>query len=285
MTPQIRAIANLTALAELLKPDPDPDVLAHYEGWADARVRNQVFDIIGVVKPEHRALFDRLAFWDCQAERTGARVCAALNIHHEALLNAGALTAYFTPLPICESMWQIALRALRRPLRTIIEPSAGTGRFLASQPVLDTPAQQRLAIEPDPVFSRILQHRFPPWSVRATTLEAAGLQNPCADLIIGNAPFGDWGVADTHAPPMLRHKYLQAKVHDYFVCKSVSLLNPGGVVAMITHNSTMDREEVGVREWLNEHAELVAAYRLPANLWEGQGAAPVSDVLVMRRRG
>ena len=135
------------------------------------------------------------------------------------------------------------------------------------------------------MFSRILQHRFPLWSIRATTLEAAGLQNPCADLIIGNAPFGDWGVADTHAPPMLRHKYLQAKVHDYFVCKSVSLLNPGGVVAMITHNSTMDREEVGVREWLNEHAELVAAYRLPANLWEGQGAAPVSDVLVMRRRG
>lgn len=272
MTPQTRSAANLAALAELLKPDPDPDVLAHYEGWADARVRNQVFDIIGAVKPEHRALFDRLA--------------SELNIHHEALLNAGALTAYFTPLPVCDCMWQIALRALRRPLRTIIEPSAGTGRFLASQPVLSAShAVQRLAIEPDPVFSRILQHRFPLWSVRATTLEAAGLQNPCADLIIGNAPFGDWGVADTHAPPMLRHKYLQAKVHDYFVCKAVSLLNSGGVVAMITHNSTMDREEVGVREWLNEHAELVAAYRLPANLWEGQGAAPVSDVLVMRRRG
>ena len=54
MTPQNRATANLAALAELLKPEPDPDVLAHYEGWADARVRNQVFDIIGVVKPEHR---------------------------------------------------------------------------------------------------------------------------------------------------------------------------------------------------------------------------------------
>ena len=271
MTPQTRSAANLTALAELLKPDPDPAILTNYEGWADARVRNWCFDITGVVKPEYRPLFDRLA--------------TELNIHHEALLNAGGLSAYFTPLPICESMWQITLRALRRPLRTIIEPSAGTGRFLASQPVLSAPhAVQRLAIEPDPVFSRILQHRFPLWSIRATTLEAAGLQNPCADLIIGNAPFGDWGVADTHAPPMLRHKYLQAKVHDYFVCKSVSLLNPGGVVAMITHNSTMDREEVGVREWLNEHAELVAAYRLPANLWEGQGAAPVSDVLVMRRR-
>ena len=272
MIPQTRSAANLAALAELLKPDPDPDVLAHYEGWADARVRNQVFDIIGAVKPGHRSLFDRLA--------------TELNIHHEALLNAGGLSAYFTPLPVCDSMWQIALRALRRPLRTIIEPSAGTGRFLISQPVLSAPhAVQQLAIEPDPVFSRILQHRFPLWSIRATTLEAAGLQNPCADLIIGNAPFGDWGVADTHAPPMLRHKYLQARVHDYFLCKSVSLLNSGGVVAMITHNSTMDREEVGVREWLNEHAELVAAYRLPANLWEGQGAAPVSDVLVMRRRG
>lgn len=272
MTPQTRASLNLTALAELLKPDPDTTILAHYEGWADGRVRNWCFDILGFVKPEHRPLFDRLA--------------TELNIQPSELLGAGSLTAYFTPLPICDCMWQIALRALRRPLQTIIEPSAGTGRFLASQPVLSTShVVQRLAIEPDPVFSRILQHRFPLWSVRATTLEAAGLQNPCADLIIGNAPFGDWGVVDLYAPPMLRHKYLQAKVHDYFVCKSVSLLNPGGVVAMITHNSTMDREEVGVREWLNEHAELVAAYRLPANLWEGQGAAPVSDVLVLRRRG
>ena len=274
MTPLTRAVANLLALAELLKPEPDTTILAHYEGWADGRVRNPVFDVTGAVKPEHRPLFTQLA--------------TELNIHHEALLNAGGLSAYFTPLPICDCMWQIALRALRRPLRTIIEPSAGTGRFLASQPVLSalsaTDAVQWLAIEPDPVFSRILQHRFPLWSVRATTLEASGLQNACADLIIGNAPFGDWGVVDLHAPPMLRHKYLQAKVHDYFVCKSVSLLNPGGVVAMITHNSTMDREEVGVREWLNEHAELVAAYRLPANLWEGQGAAPVSDVLVLRRR-
>lgn len=274
MTPQTRAAANLAALAELLKPEPDTTILANYEGWADARVRNPIFDVTGAIKPEHRPLFDRLA--------------TELNIHHETLLSAEGLSAYFTPLPICESMWQIALGALRRPSRTIIEPSAGTGRFLASQPVLSalsTPhAVQRLAIEPDPVFSRILQHRFPLWPVRATTLESAGLQNACADIIIGNAPFGDWGVVDPHAPPMLRHKYLQAKVHDYFICKSVSLLNPGGVVAMITHNSTMDHEEVGVREWLNEHAELVAAYRLPANLWEGQGAAPVSDVLVLRRR-
>ena len=278
MTPLTRAVANLLALSELLKSDPDITILANYEGWADARVRNPVFDVTGAVKPEHRPLFAQLA--------------TELNIHHEALLNAGGLTAYFTPPPICDCMWQIALRALRRPLHTIIEPSAGTGRFLTSQPGLSAPhtpsaahVVQRLAIEPDPVFSRILQHRFPLWVIRATTLESAGLQNACADIIIGNAPFGDWGVVDPNAPPMLRHKYLQAKVHDYFVCKAVTLLNPGGVVAMITHNSTMDREEVGVREWLNEHAELVAAYRLPANLWEGQGAAPVSDVLVLRRRG
>ena len=40
MTPQNRATANLAALAELLKPEPNPAILANYEGWADARVRN-----------------------------------------------------------------------------------------------------------------------------------------------------------------------------------------------------------------------------------------------------
>ena len=31
MTPQTRATANLAALAELLKPEPDPAILANYE--------------------------------------------------------------------------------------------------------------------------------------------------------------------------------------------------------------------------------------------------------------
>jgi hypothetical protein len=42
-------------------------------------------------------------------------------------------------------------------------------------------------------------------------------------------------------------------VHDYFLCKAVSLLLPGGVCAMITHRSTLDRESVGVREVNSEN--------------------------------
>lgn len=265
MTPRTLFEANITALTELTKADPDLNLLALYSGWADARVRNFAFDIVGTLKPELRPLF------------------AELNINPSELVNAGALTAYFTPPEVCSAMWQIALRALGRPPTSIIEPSAGTGRFLSTQPVLSALECQRLAIEPDPIYSRILRARFPSWSVRACCFEDAGLQHPCADLIIGNVPFGDWGVVDRHAAPDLRHKHLQARVHDYFVCKAVSLLLPGGVAALITHGSTMDREETGVREWLAERAEIVTAARLPANLWDSQGASVIADVLVLRR--
>ncbi len=108
---------------------------------------------------------------------------------------------------------------------------------------------------------------------------------PTFDLIVGNAPFGDWGVSDSNCPASLRHRHLQSKVHDYFLCKAVSLLLPGGVCAMITHRSTLDRESVGVREWLAARSELVGAWRMPAELWGDQGAAPVADVLVLRRNG
>jgi hypothetical protein len=212
----------------------------------------------------------------------------SLGVKPEPLVNAGGLSAYFTPPAVAAAVWDVALKALGTWPRMVLEPSAGSGRFLDPRPLAGY-AQTLIAIEPDPIYSRILSHLYSepqgPWKVRATTLEKAGLVEPTFDLIVGNAPFGDWGVSDSNCPASLRHRHLQSKVHDYFFCKAVSLLLPGGVCAMITHRSTLDRESVGVREWLAARADLVGAWRLPVELWGDQGAVPVADVLVLRRNG
>ncbi len=282
MTPNDRYRANLAALhllpelhlGQALTSD-EQATLRLYEGWADGRVRAFGYDSAGTAKPE---LLSALA---------------PLGVKPESLVNAGGLSAYFTPPAVAAAVWKMGLSALGRNPRMVLEPSAGNGRFIAAllalHDTLDEPHRTFIAIEPDPIYSRILSHLYSepqgPWKVRATTLEKAGLVEPTFDLIVGNAPFGDWGVSDSNCPASLRHRHLQSKVHDYFLCKAVSLLLPGGVCAMITHRSTLDRESVGVREWLAARADLVGAWRLPAELWGDQGAAPVADVLVLRRNG
>ncbi len=292
MTPNDRYRANLAALH--LLPELhlgqsltafDQATLRLYEGWADGRVRAFGYDSAGTAKPELLSALE------------------PLGVKPEPLVNAGGLSAYFTPPAVAAAVWEMGLSALGRIPMMVLEPSAGNGRFMSSMPETvkhyfqvskraEAWASTRstfIAIEPDPIYSRILSHLYSepqgPWKVRATTLEKAGLVEPTFDLIVGNAPFGDWGVSDSNCPASLRHRHLQSKVHDYFLCKAVSLLLPGGVCAMITHRSTLDRESVGVREWLAARADLVGAWRLPAELWGDQGAAPVADVLVLRRNG
>lgn len=278
MTPQDRYRANLAALQLLTILHPGQALTAdeqaqlqQYKGWADGRVRAFGYDSAGNAKVELLTALE------------------PLGIKPEPLVNAGGLSAYFTPAPVARSTWELAISALGRNPRMVLEPSAGNGRFLSAMPDTLDNGRTFIAIEPDPIYSRILSHLYSepqgPWQVRSTTLEKAGLVEPTFDLIIGNAPFGDWGVSDSNCPPSLRRRHLQSKVHDYFLCKSVSLLLPGGVCAMITHRSTLDRESTGVREWLAARSELVGAWRLPAELWGDQGAAPVADLVVLRRNG
>lgn len=268
-TPRERFDGNLAAL-RLLRSLPlgliaDSDqraTLLAYEGWADGRVRALGYDAVGTAKPE---LADYLA---------------SLGVDPGRLVSAGGLSAYFTPPAVAAGAWRVGLAALNRLPATVLEPAAGMGAFLTAAPPMQC---HRIAVEPDPIFSRILGHCYPAWEVRSAPLELAGFCEPAFDLIVGNAPFGDWGVCDEHGPPSLRRRGLQAKVHDWFLLKSVSLLRPGGVCVMITHRSLLDRESTAAREWLAERCELVGTWRLPCELWSAQGAEPVSDMVAVRR--
>lgn len=262
MRPRERYDANMAALASLASDTPNLETLALYEGWTDARVRMFGYDVTGTAKPHLRAIL------------------ATLNVPPESLITAGGLTAYFTPPELAEAMVRAAEKVLGHTPSKILEPSAGTGRFLTA-----LSHTSGLAIEPDPIFARILKLRFPTWQVRQSKLEDGGLVATAFDLVIGNAPFGDWGAVDSMAPADLRRRHLQAKIHDYFLCKSISLLVPGGVMAMITHNSTMDRRETGVREWLSERASLIGMWRLPGDIWASQGVGVLADLVLMRKKG
>ena len=85
------------------------------------------------------------------------------------------------------------------------------------------------------------------------------------DVSIGNVPFGDFKVRDKKYD---KNHWL---IHDYFFGKTLDKVRPGGVIAFITSKGTMDKENLAVRKYLAQRADLIGAIRLPNNAFIGHG--------------
>lgn len=99
------------------------------------------------------------------------------------------------------------------------------------------------------------------------------------DCVIGNVPFGNYQVSDR------KYDKYSLMIHDYFIVKSLDLIRPGGVVAVITSSRTMDKESEKVRLQFAEKADLLGAIRLPENVFrKNAGTDVVSDILFFQKR-
>lgn len=96
--------------------------------------------------------------------------------------------------------------------------------------------------------------------------------------MIGNVPFGAYQVSDRRYD---RHHFM---IHDYFIAKSLDLVRPGGVVAVVTSSGTMDKQNPAVRQYIANRAELLGAIRLPNNAFQrNANTSVVSDILFSRK--
>ncbi len=97
--------------------------------------------------------------------------------------------------------------------------------------------------------------------------------------MIGNVPFGSYKVADKRYD---RQNFL---IHDYFIAKSIDLVRPGGVIAVITSSGTMDKVNSSVREYIGNRADLLGAVRLPKNAFlRNANTGVVADILFLQKR-
>lgn len=97
--------------------------------------------------------------------------------------------------------------------------------------------------------------------------------------MIGNVPFGAYKVTDRKYD---RYNFM---IHDYFLAKSIDLVRPGGVVAVVTSSGTMDKQSPAVREYLANRAELLGAIRLPNNAFmRNANTGVVADILFFQKR-
>ena len=244
---------NLHALAELRKKTPNPEILKRYTGWGGMRTAIFTPDIYRSLK----------------------QVCSDSEI---TSIKKTTSSAYYTPSNIIHFIYD-ALALLNRPFKKILEPSAGHGLFLDLMPTNIKTNSDLFAVELDSISCQFIQNLHPNVHLFHGGFETYQPKSTF-DLIVGNPPYGREIVNDE------QHANLASlRIHHYFVAKSMRLLEPGGVLAMVLPRYFMDNRQDHAREIIHrEGGSLLAAYRLPDNLFS-DAKVTVDVVFLIKQPG
>lgn len=255
----VRAIEVLRDLDDSVREPTDDDIraLAAYAGWGGAQ---KAFEEDGA-DPAWSEINTRLSELLTDAEYANAR--------------SSTLTAFYTPRPVVDAMWQALGKAgfgqdPKHP-DMVLEPGCGTGNFIRSTPAGSS--YGFTGIEADPISAGIARHLCADDDIINNRMERTGLPTDAFDLAVGNVPYSDAIRIDGTV------------IHDWFIQHSLDAVRPGGLVAVLTSRYTLDKNTSNMRRGLARKAELVAACRLPRETFDRQaGTEVVSDILILRKR-
>jgi len=199
------------------------------------------------------------------------------------------LSGFYTPPELVESVGrELASVFPAGPVR-YLDPSAGTGIFPQAFDQAGLSMGAVHLIEKDPATALILQTLYPQHTIENRGFEEGGRQlNDRFDLVASNIPFGNVAVWDETLANS-RDKQRRgacARLHTYFSVKSVDCLREGGLAVILTTDALLNAPaNEGVRQYLVRHCDLVAAARLPHNLFTAYAGTSVgSDVIVLQKR-
>ena len=163
---------------------------------------------------------------------------------------ASTLNAFYTSPTVIRSMYE-ALENMGLKQGNILEPSCGVGNFMGLIPESMGKANM-YGVELDPVSGRIAKQLYQKNKIAVQGFEETSYPDNFFDCVIGNVPFGAYQVSDRRYD---RHHFM---IHDYFIAKSLDLVRPGGVVAVVTSSGTMDKQNPAVRQYIANRAELLS---------------------------
>ena len=190
---------------------------------------------------------------------------------------ASTLNAFYTSPTVIRSMYE-ALENMGLKQGNILEPSCGVGNFMGLIPESMSKTNM-YGVELDPVSGRIAKQLYQKNKIAVQGFEETSYPDSFFDCVIGNVPFGAYQVSDRRYD---RHHFM---IHDYFIAKSLDLVRPGGIVAVVTSSGTMDKQNPAVRQYIANRAELLGAIRLPNNAFQrNANTSVVSDILFFQKR-
>lgn len=264
-----RCDANIAAIETLLKIESEkrlatPEeqkIMARYSGWGGTA---QAF----VADNEN-----------VSADSWGARqtrLRELLTTDEYSAARSSTLTSFYTPPEVIDSVY-LALERFQFEGGNILEPSMGVGNFFAKMPDEMRADSKLYGVELDGISGRIAKQLYPEDNIQIKGFEKTTFKNNSFDVVIGNIPFGDYGIADK-----AYDKY-HFKIHDYFAAKAVDKVKPGGIVAIVTSKFTMDKKNDKARKYLAERCDLLGAVRLPSGTFKDADSV-TTDIIFLKKR-
>jgi N12 class adenine-specific DNA methylase len=194
--------------------------------------------------------------------------------------------SHYTSPMVVGAMW----RALERfgigqdpSALNILEPAAGVGHFFGLMPEAIAHRSRLFGAELDSLTGRIARQLYPEALIRVQGFETIPLAEGTVDVAVSNVPFGGYGV--TFKPWPRAKQFLTKPIHDFFFARSLDALRPGGVLAFITSDGTLDKGSRRTREYLASQADLIGAIRLPVDAFKANAGADVTtDIIFLRKR-
>lgn len=200
-----------------------------------------------------------------------------LNEEEYTQARASVNTSFYTPPEIIQGIYH-ALEQFGFQQGKILEPAVGIGNFYNGLPP-QMRNSQLFGVEIDPISAKIARYLHPSADIRITGFEKAEFEDHSFDVVVGNVPFGNYRLHDP------RYNSRKLKIHDYFITKSLDLLRPGGILAVVTSKGTLDKKDSSLRKMLAEQAELLGAVRLPEKSFGGNANTDVtSDILFFQKK-
>ena len=209
-------------------------------------------------------------------ETENAALQQALTEEEYRSARATVTDAFYTDPQIAEAIWN-TLQRMGVKKGNVLEPGLGIGNFFG---VMETEKDlHRYGVEVDSVSGRIAKQLYQTADISICGLEKSRFHDNFFDVVVGNVPFGDFKVSDP------KYDKLNLRIHDYFIAKSVDLVRPGGIVAVITSTGTMDKKDESFRKYLAARADLLGAVRLPDSAFKDMAGTKVSsDVLFLQKK-
>lgn len=189
-------------------------------------------------------------------------------------LKKSTSTGYFTPKLIVDFIYAL-IQKLGFTHGKFLEPACGAGAFFEHMPKSMRKNSQITGIELEPLSASIAKALYP--DIEILNKGFQHFHDNEFELIIGNPPYASFTVFDKEHPDLC-----DEMIHHYFVAKSVRLLKENGLLAMVVPCYILDNPKRHLRKQISEVAELVAAYRLPENLFDD--AKVTVDVVIFQRK-
>jgi len=255
---------NLSAIEVIKKLDNNEDIsaedkviLSKYVGWG------------GLSQAFYRADGSVTKGWEKEAKA----LKDALGEDYESVRDT-VLDSFYTDGMITKAIWD-GVGKFGFKQGSILEPSVGIGNFLRTMPADFKPSVEILGVEKDELTAKIAKVLYPHDTVYNIGFEELAVNKDSVSLVVGNPPYGQHKINDKINPELDG-----MLIHNYFMCKSIDLLETNGVCAMVVSNNFLDSKDVNTRAYIAKKANLIGAIRLPNNAFSKNANTEVTTDIV-----